>query len=187
MSTKIMEFFEKIVENLSAIFRHVLPGCVIAGFAWLSHPSWFDGFDRTEPKHLWTVGLVLVIVGNLAYAIHRAIVHQLVDYAVSGIWEPKKYAREVVAPMIEKHVLANERRRHLIHLKNAQIILSAIFAEVCFVASLCFEPGSHVAAQPLVYRWVGGALFVLTVFAHFVSQRAERSLPDTTLEDKNPN
>lgn len=182
MGANIMEFFEKILANISAMFRHVVPGCVILAFAWLSHPSWFANFDPGDSKHLWIVGLVSLIVGNVAYVLHRAIIHQLVDFSVSGKWPPKKYPEEVVAKMIEKHVLAVKRRRQLIHLKNAQIILSAIFAEVCFVASFFYEPMSHVAARPCFFRWGGAAIFAGSVFAHWVSQHAERNLADSTLK-----
>jgi hypothetical protein len=45
-----------VLDNLGALFRHMLPGAIILGAARIAHPSWFAGFDSAKWEHLALAG-----------------------------------------------------------------------------------------------------------------------------------
>src|SRR5260370_32067837 len=79
---------ESISNNLGAIFRHILPGIVIMGTAYVAHPAWFPPpwstwiVDLGSWQHLLVSSVVGLVVGNTWFAINRYVVHQLADYVL---------------------------------------------------------------------------------------------------------
>src|SRR5713101_5727342 len=74
------ETIKLILEHLDALFRYVLSGFVVLGVAYSAHPSWFGWYRPAETSSLLQLAALSVIVGPLAYCLHRFSIHQLLDY-----------------------------------------------------------------------------------------------------------
>src|SRR4051812_21693841 len=92
-----MEAVKLFLNKLDKLFRYFLPGFVILGAAYCAYPSWFGGVKLTEASHLTILFAVAIVVGNVAYAVHRFSVHQLLDV---GCWLWDKLRANVVGPFI---------------------------------------------------------------------------------------
>ena len=131
--------------------------------------------DLSKTAHIWVVGGVSLLVGNVAYVLHRTIVHQAVDWLVS--WRSPSAYVELVATMIERHFANKPEVKDLMHLKNSQIILTAIFGELCVIVSIWKEPSSRAETHHLCLLWIGILVFAGSVFAHAISHYAAQRLP----------
>jgi hypothetical protein len=69
-----------ISEHVAAIFRHMLPGVLVVGTAWIAYPNWFAALDLNSSQHLIVLAVVTTAVGNTWFALNRYGLHQLVDY-----------------------------------------------------------------------------------------------------------
>jgi hypothetical protein len=68
----VKEVVDSVRAELGAFFRHLFPGVIILGAAYLRHPDWFsEFFPRPEWAQILVVGLIALALGNLAYVINR--------------------------------------------------------------------------------------------------------------------
>lgn len=71
--------FSDAVMHLAALFRHMLPGVILMGGAYIAYPDWFKGFDLQSTGHLIVLSVITIAVGNTWFALNRYGLHQLVD------------------------------------------------------------------------------------------------------------
>lgn len=71
---------QEVLDNLGAFFRHLFPGILIMGAAYVAHPSWFSGMDTHSWEHLTIAAVIAVTAGNIWFAFNRHVLQQLVDW-----------------------------------------------------------------------------------------------------------
>jgi hypothetical protein len=69
------------LERLDTFFRYFLPGFVILGAAYCAYPSWFGWVKLSEASDAIFMFSLSLVVGAVAYTLHRFSVHQLLDVA----------------------------------------------------------------------------------------------------------
>ena len=69
----------QIGKELERIFRYLLPGIMVVGFARLSHPSWFRWVHPDSSQHLILLAAISLCVGSSWYVAHRYSLHQVLD------------------------------------------------------------------------------------------------------------
>jgi hypothetical protein len=71
---------QSITNNLGVFFRHLFPGIVIIGAAYVAHKPWFCGFDHGSWQQISIAAIIALTSGNVWYAINRYGIHQALDY-----------------------------------------------------------------------------------------------------------
>ncbi len=153
----------EVADQLSRVFRHLLPGVLILGCAGVAHPRWFPALDFSKPWQLVFLGVVALIVGNTWYVVHRYTVHELMNLAARGLrGEWRGYPGWLAEHTYQGNIVpapARQVREHL-WLRSAQVVYLMITAEVAIFFALQPAVGTIVDR----YRgWilVGGAILVL--------------------------
>ena len=166
------EAIKAAFSSLSDIFRHVVPGALAIASLYISFPSAFDKFQVENSAHIWLlIGLSLVI-GNMVYVLHRTILHQAIDFFVWAISHAKSEDYiERIANMVKGHFTLPEEPRRSMHLRNSQVILTAIFGELMIVSSHYHSPDSFAASHSCALLWWGLLCWFGSIGAHFVSQK----------------
>jgi hypothetical protein len=82
-----------VVSNLGAFFRHLFPGILIVGAAYIAHPSWFSHVNTYSWQHLAILAVVAVAAGNIWFSVNRYAVHQVFDYFLY-FWKVKGPGRQ---------------------------------------------------------------------------------------------
>jgi len=72
-------FIDRLDKFFDKLFRYFLPGFAILGAAYCAYPSWFNWVKLTEGTHLLFLFAVAIVVGNVAYTLHRFSLHQWLD------------------------------------------------------------------------------------------------------------
>jgi hypothetical protein len=133
-----------VTGEFSRIFRHLIPGVIIMGLSYLSHPSWFSGVNPSNKSLYWIIlGVLSLAIGNFWYVFHRFTVHNLVDWVYYrfrfGKW--KDY-RSWLSIHIQKSFDSgknNDELKKFVHFRSAQVILLFIVAEALILFSLWHE------------------------------------------------
>jgi hypothetical protein len=156
---------KQLADELSRIFRHMLPGLAVVGVAAASHPSWLRPLLEQELTgwRIALLGAVALTVGNAWYVFHRYTLHQIVDYAV---YIAKNHRIRGYLSWLREHVYTSfhlseseAKLREHIHLRSAQLIFLFIIAEALIVFAIEPETGSFVARHQRLVELVGlGAL-----------------------------
>jgi len=138
----------QIGKELERIFRYLLPGIAILGFARLSHPSWFYWVHPENSQHLILLAAIALCAGSSWYVVHRYSLHQALDllayrmahHRFSGysVW----LAKHVASSMRGKEQDALLRRN--VGLRSAQTIFMFIIAEAALLFSLVRPDPSSV-------------------------------------------
>jgi hypothetical protein len=76
----VSEAVKAITDEISNIFRHIVPGIIILGFAYKSHPAWFENLSFNNTMHIIFLVVVALAVGNFLYVSHRYTIHHLFDW-----------------------------------------------------------------------------------------------------------
>ncbi len=162
-----------IGDQLSRVFRHLLPGIVIVGGAAAAHPSWFLKIDPSEPWHLLVLSAITVGVGNCWYVLHRYSLHQLLDFVLYSVRSDKRLGYiEWLADFLHKSFLFKAKEPEFwkhIHFRSSQVILMFIIAEVMLVFALSNEPGSFLAQNVCGALTMGSVVFVAACFQYWIS------------------
>ena len=186
------KILESICSNLSAIFRHIVPGAFALGIAWISHPNWFCWFKISDSAHLWLLATIALIIGNVLYVAHKNSVHLVIDVCAWKwadltsktssdtenvvITKTSGYTETVGNMALAYHRAFEPTLQKFIRLRNSQIILMGISGELMIVGGLWKDSCSwseHVA-RPLVA--VGIIVLIFAVIAQLLSFRLERFL-----------
>ena len=184
-----------VVDQLSRIFRHLIPGVVIVVVARIAHPDWFGKVHLSDKLHLVVLAVVSIAVGNVWYVCHRYIIHQFFDFVFfccrtrcpccKGEEKDKGYFSWLSKFLIEsfdasekKSKQENKIMEHL-HLRSTQIILMYIVSEVVFIFSVdpfSAQPGSEFTTYQPALMWAAVGIFSFAVIQQCVSEALDRRI-----------
>jgi hypothetical protein len=167
------ETIKDIADQLSRIFRHMLPGLVVVGGAAAAHPSWFGRMQLSNPWHIATLGAITVAAGNVWYVFHRYTIYQLIDWFLYMIRERRlrgyldwlsnfldnSFSFAASKPKIHEHL----------HFRSSQIILMFIVGEVMVLFSIRPECHSFFADNKPWPCLVGVAMFIPSIWQYVIS------------------
>ena len=175
--SKTIEIVESVWKSLSEIFRHFLPGILIIGAAYLSHPNCFDSVYLDEGKWLIVMAVIAITVGNTWFVMHRYCVQQVVDYGFcwfkvgGGLCRNGKcdYLEKVAAHVFKycNAVKQNPELGRHVRFRSLSVVLMYIVSEL--VIMFAIVPGADNALLP-PHGWF--ALLGLICFAFSVWQNA---------------
>jgi len=78
------DLINAISSNLGAFFRHLLPGILIVGIAYVSHREWFSKFDPASWSHILILSIVALAIGNIWFSVNRyAVINSLIGLCIS--------------------------------------------------------------------------------------------------------
>jgi len=171
---------KQITDELSQIFRHLLPGLAIMGAAVVSHPCWFPPWSTlTDGWHIAILGAIALTVGNVWYVVHRYVVHQFIDYVLfarqRSDWKINSYKAWLANHIDQNFHIASEEAplRNHVHFRSAQLIFLFIIAEGIIIFSIKPEPGTFFDRHRYLPLGAGIILFLWCTFvqyplAHFI-------------------
>ena len=162
---------QSITNNLGVFFRHLFPGIVIVGSAYVAHGPWFCAFDYRSWAHLSIVAIIALASGNVWYAINRYGVHQLVDYLMylAGIKGPSPVrSRFHYCDDLGKYVADSlcvseipERARQHVAFRAGSVLFLYTIAEIGILFSLWHEPRTFFAEHRCLV--ISGSLTIFLV------------------------
>jgi len=76
----ISEAVKAITDEISIIFRHIVPGVIVLGFAYWSYPKWFVNLCFNNTMHIIVLAVAAIATGNFWYVFHRYSLHNLLDW-----------------------------------------------------------------------------------------------------------
>ena len=174
---------QAISDNLGAFFRHLLPGIVIMGTAYVAHPCWFSGIDTHSWQHILIAAVVALASGNLWFAINRYVVHQAVDYLsyLLGSQGPAPtvsrlhYTDDVGTYAADSLCLSTipQRARQHVAFRASSILLLYTVSEIGFIAAKWHEPGTLFAWHPCWMEIGSVVIFLLAVWQNFIARRID--------------
>ena len=168
---------KQIGDELSRVFRHLLPGVLILACARVAHPRWFPELQFEKPWQLAFFGVVALMVGNTWYVIHRYTVHELLNWIARGLrgdgW--KGYPGWLAEHTYYGNIVPQEadRVREHLWLRSAQVIYLMIVGEVLMFFALQPAAGT-VADRYSGWLLSGGiALVVLALPQYYLTARLD--------------
>jgi len=171
------ETIKEIAEQLSSIFRHVLPGLLVAGGARVAHPNWFVSLDLSQAWHIAVLSAIALAAGNIWYVFHRYTIHQLIDWII--YWKQHKKPGEYLvwlSDLIDRSVRADTTApelRKFLHLRSSQVILMFIVSEILFVFALWHEGGSFFARCYCAVLLTSIVMFALATVQYYISHELD--------------
>jgi len=157
-----------VSRNLSAFFRHLLPGVFILGAACIAHPSWFISVDTESWNHIVIIAVIALMVGNIVYSINRYGIEQLIDYTLYSLkcQGPKPKQSRQYLNDLSNYVAAAlwnskipERAREHVRFRASAVLLLFMVAEVGLIFSFwhesntffsCYQPETQVTSIVVV-------------------------------------
>jgi hypothetical protein len=174
---------QSISDNLGAFFRHLFPGIVILGAAYIAHPRWFTGLDTRSWQHILIVAVVSLAAGNLWFAINRYGIHQFVDYLLylAGSEGPApagsrtKYLEDVgkyAAESLCKSDVPQRARQH-VAFRASSILLLYTVAEVGFLVSIWHDPDTFFAKHTCPTVISSLLIFAAALWQNVIARRVD--------------
>ena len=159
----MVETIKFILERLDALFRYVLPGVTVLGASYISHQSWFGKFSLSDTRTALFFGILSLVVGFLAYALHRFSIHQCLDY-ICWKWLNKMGAdyRKALQDAVKKGVSKKEINNH-ISVRSSQLIFLLISIEAFGLFTLLPPESDSILATHSPLRW---AIFFGAIVAY---------------------
>ena len=162
-----------ISDQLSNIFRHMLPGIFIIGAARLAFPSWFQAIILTNSWHILWLLVVATVVGNVWYILHRYTLHQFFDFAFYIYRERRLsgYLTWLSEFIYDSFRFQSNMKKmgNFLHLRSSQIILIFIVSEVIFTFSIWHEPISFFTNNKYLLFFISVLLFILAILQFIIS------------------
>lgn len=178
---------ESIGDNLSRVFRHILPGMFILSISYLAkREEWFNSFDVNNTYHLIILAAIAILVGNSVYVINRYIVVQLIDCILVNRIIRKRYSVWFVEHVIEmmNDEVKTERMRDHIFFRVSQIFYLQIMAETLMVFPFMFDNNS-IFLLPLIWKWIvlcfGLFVFIFSIWQIWLLFKLEEKLKENKL------
>jgi hypothetical protein len=148
--------FADVVNNVSGVFRHMLPGFLVVGGAYISHPKkWFAGFNPEVTGHLILLGVATIVIGNTLFVFNRYIVEQFIEYFFfirRNVGPAARSRRDRLYRVVGAFTYrslhntdAPQRAIDHIHFRASSILLLLTLSEVLLVFSIRPEEDSHFA------------------------------------------
>lgn len=176
------DLVQSISDNLGAFFRHLFPGILIMGAAYVAHPCWFSGIDTHSWQHILIVAVVALASGNLWFAINRYLIHQIVDYVMYSaksegpartaspphyLDDVAKYAADSVSSSIPSRALQH------VAFRTSSILLLYTVAEIGFLFTIWHDPDT-LFAQHTCLTAIGSLLiFAGAIWQNAIARRVD--------------
>jgi len=174
------ETIKTIISNLSAFFRHVMPGVVVLSIAWASHPQWFCGLSLRQAQDVWILAVAALVLGNIFYIVHRNTVHQAIDWVVWFlIGRNGEDYITTIGKMTIRHFGFGLKVREYMHLRNSQVVLMCVTGELLFIASIWKDDPSIAKDYAVSFGVIGAGIFVGAAIAHGIAFALALRLADT--------
>jgi hypothetical protein len=179
---------EGISKNLGGIFRHLLPGVIIMGTAYVAHPCWFAWVDASSWSYLAILAVITLAVGNVWFTVNRYIIHQIIDWLLyrCGIkgpipLTPKSQYREDLGEYVADFHFADipDHARQHITFRASSVLLLYIISEVGGL--FFFWHGSNPLFEQ--YKWLVCVTSIL-IFAAAIWQATLTRAIDSHVVDK---
>lgn len=181
------EALKTILDNLNAIFRHVVPGGLALGIVRLSNPSWFfRNFPMHDAGDIWFMIGCAFIAGNALYALHRNTVHILVDWIACSIVAGWKPYTSVVAEMIAHHDKSSETVRNVSYGRVSHLMVTWMTGELIVVGILTSDAQSFIGRNSCLLFVVALVLLIAAFIAQIVSLSVSRKLAELQQQTKIP-
>jgi hypothetical protein len=169
----------QIGKELERIFRYLLPGIIVVGFARLSHPSWFFWVHPDNAQHLILLAAISLCLGSSWYVAHRYSLHQLLDWLFYISREGGKFGG--YADWLAKHVAASLRSkgkdaelRHNSGLRSAQIIYMFVTTEAGLLFSLTYpDPSSFFGRHRCCIAISASAIFIVALVQQWLCYKID--------------
>jgi len=179
------DIIKQVGDQLSRIFRHMLPGLCVIGAAYAAQPTWFQNVQTTEGWHAALLGAAAFASGNIWYVLHRYTIHQFIDVVLfyfrriftdrQGTWSYLTWLARYVDRSFESKKSIPDLREHL-HFRSAQVILMFIVSEVILVFSFWPpEQGSFFAVNQSGLRTIGFVLFACAFIQYIIGETVDRA------------
>jgi hypothetical protein len=170
-------WIEQIGNELERIFRYLLPGVAVMGFARLSHPSWFCPVHLDNSQHLAILAGIALCVGCGWYVVHRYSLHQFADWIFYCCGQgrfrgfPAWLAQHVTESGRSK---ANDAGvRHNIGIRSAHIIFMYIIAEAGLLFLIAPEKGSIFLQYQWWIRWACVTIFLAAFLQQWLTSKID--------------
>lgn len=167
------ETIKEIADQLSGIFRHMLPGLLVVGAARVAHPSWFAALDLSKAWHIAVLSAIAVAAGNVWYVFHRYTIHQFIDWVI--YWFQKRrvcgyleWLSDIIDRSFKFGDTAPKLRDHL-RFRSSQVILMFIVSEILFVLAFWHESGSFFESHHRAILLTSIIMFVLAIVQYYIS------------------
>jgi hypothetical protein len=173
---------QSISDNLGAFFRHLFPGIIIMGAAYVAHPCWFSRVDTHSWQHILIVAVIAVASGNLWFAINRYAFHQFVDYVMyrCGSKGPAPASsRPQYLDDVAKHATDSlclcipSRARQHIAFRASSILLLYTVAELGFLAAFWSDSDTLFARHRCWTFFVSFAVLVFAIWQNVIARRVD--------------
>lgn len=168
---------KEIADQLSRIFRHMLPGLVVLGGTAAAYPSWFEPLRLSDPWNITVLAAISVAAGNAWYVLHRYTIHQFFDWILYLIREGKApgYLPWLSSFLDDRFAFARDNLKlseHL-HFRSSQIILMFILGEVTIFFAFQHESGSFFANNKAWLCLVGVVVFMASMVQYRISNELD--------------
>jgi hypothetical protein len=171
-----LEWVHNVSSNLGTVFRHLLPGILIIGAAYVSHPSWFsvNAIDTHSWQHIVLIAIVAVALGNTWFAVNRYGVHQILDYCMylarfkgpargesrlkfhdePGTYVARSLCDAAIPPLARQHVA----------FRASSVLLLYTVAELGFLAYASHEPNTFFEKHASCTLVVSISIFLVAIW-----------------------
>jgi hypothetical protein len=184
-----------VLSNLGAVFRHLFPGVLIIGVAYITHPYWFCRLNTYSWQHLMLAGVVALVAGNIWYTLNRYVWHQAVDFGMYrfGIPGPGRaghgYHQDLanfVAASISSADIPKRARQH-IEFRSSSVLFIYMIGEIGLVLS--FRPGQSawIAANVWPLGIASALVLVGGLWQHCITRMIDNQIVARAQEDTRAN
>jgi hypothetical protein len=182
----IDETIREIAGEMSHIFRHLVPGVLIFGIAYLSHPSWMNWIKIDTCTHWIVLFILSIVAGNTWYVIHRFTVHNIIDFfCFLGRRKNEKNNKKENDLKISKinyqvwlsnHIqnsftqLNGEKKelKKYVHFRSSQVHLLFIFSEAIFLFTIWREKINFIGEYQLAAIILGSIIFITAIVQYWI-------------------
>ena len=167
------DILKSISNEFSRVFRHILPGFIVLGSMFYSHPSWFVSLDINKWTNIIILLVVALIIGNIWYVIHRYTIHNLLDWIMYCVLNRKLtgYIKWLSSHIIKSFSLPDDKKelqKH-IHFRSAQVIFVFITAEALIIFGKWYEPNSPFQNNNKKIFIIGCVLLIAAIIQFIIS------------------
>jgi len=172
---------QTITDNLGTFFRHLFPGVLIIGAAYVAHKSWFpcpESHPWESWQHVLIAAAIALAVGNIWFAVNRYVIHQSIDFVLyrCGVKGPRKsglgYFDDLGKYVAKSQCILEippQARQH-VAFRASSVLLLYIAAEIGLLFSLWNEAGSLFAQYKLGIIIGSIVLFIAGIWQQIITR-----------------
>lgn len=174
---------QSVADNLGAFFRHLLPGVLVIGAAYIAYPRWFSGITIDSWEHISVVAVVALTAGNVWFAVNRYGVKQFLDYLMylANIPGPARgehwlwYHNDLSVYVADSQCVAEIGRlaRQHVKFRASSVLLLYIIGEIGFVFLIWHQPGTFFARHRCLVASVSAVVFAAGVWQDAITRRID--------------